>query len=157
MFEFIIHGFCPTAWKEISRNRRYAFDDDVDMPTVEVETNSEMGSRDILWVHFFGSSQKHNGAAGGIKIFFLDTPEFGLDWCGLRRAFPTALPDAVDKVWQISKTPGHMRVLVNGKEVLNIESEGICRLSHSPEIWNLPVSAVMIHSDDTASDRYRFF
>ena len=124
-------------------------------PTIEVTSNSEVGSNDILWVLFWGSSPKHGGGAGGIKILLSDTPKYSLDWCGVSGFFSPALPDAVNKVWQISKTPGHIRVLVNGVQVLNLQTAGLCKYSHSPEVYNNPVTSVEFNSADTASDSYR--
>ena len=126
-------------------------------PTIEVTSNSEVGSNDILWVLFWGSSMKHGGGAGGIKILLSDTPKYSLDWCGMSGGISPAHLDAVNNVWQISKTPGHIRVLVNDREVVNLPTAGLCRYSHSPDVWNNPVTAYMFHSSDTASDSYRFF
>ena len=144
----------PAAWQPIARGTKVNYDGDLDSPTVEVKSISEVGSNDRLHVLFWGSSSKHSGGAGGINILFSAVPKYSLDWCGVSGILPT-LPDAVNKVWQITKAPGNIRVLVNGKEVVNIESEGLCRYSHSPGVWNRKANSLMIPSDDTASDSYR--
>ena len=127
----------------------------LESPGIEVQTNSQVGSNDRLWVLFRGLTTKPGDGAGGIKIDLSDTPKYSLDWCGVSGFFSPALPDAVNKVWQISKTPGHIRVLVNDLEVLNLGTAGLCKYNYSTEVWNLPVTSVEFHSTDTASDSYR--
>ena len=88
-------------------------------PTLEIKTDSLIGSDAVMDLRFYTSQQK---VAGGIKIVFQSTPLFHLHWCtnypGLN--FATSLPPDPKKVWRITQiSDTSVRIYCNELEMLD--------------------------------------
>ena len=88
-------------------------------PTLEIKTDSMIGSNDVMDLRFYTTQQER---AGGIKIFFKSTPLIHLHWCtsfpGIN--FATSLPPDIRKVWRITQISGsRVRIYCNEVEVLD--------------------------------------
>ena len=124
-------------------------------PTLEIKTDSRIGSNDVLDLRFYTSIQE---LAGGIKIFFKSTPLIHLHWCTNYRGinFATSLPPDISKVWRITQISGsRVRIYCNEVEVLDYTLSDInCSDRIWEDVWKGDVRN-MAFSRGTAADFYR--
>ena len=126
---------------------------------LEIKTNSEVGSKDLLRIYYYDSE---GGRAGGFKLEFNSDPQYWIITCSKSwKSFPTNLPTDKNKVWRITvtKTSG-IRIMVhcNEKEVLTfLVSSSYCSNHAWNTEWNRVVTKVKFDEEDTASDFFRSY
>ncbi|XP_063692874.1 uncharacterized protein LOC134824828 [Bolinopsis microptera] len=129
--------------------------------SLEIKTDSTLGSEDIAWVMFYTSQED---LAGGLLLYFTSTPKYHIMYCSSDRTnFLTDLPTARDKVyvWRVTLTrTSGIRLVVhcNEVEVINtLMSDSTC----SDSDWSIylsrsrSIAKIKFHYSETASDFYR--
>ena len=124
-------------------------------PTLEIKTDSLIGSDDVMDLRFYTSQQE---VAGGIKIFFKTTPLIHLHWCTNFRGinFDTSLPPDLNKVWRILQISGiRVKIYCNEVEVLDYTlSDNNCPGGDWKNVWKGDVRK-MAFSWGSAADFFR--
>ena len=136
---------------------------DPESTSLEVRTNSVLGSNDKVDVYFFSAEGESAGVhfAGGVGLYFTTTPlQYQLGWCSASYTnLPVTPPSADDKVWRITLTRiSGIRLVIhcNDVEVLNtLISQATCSYSGWSTIWNREVTKIEFTSGDRASDYYK--
>ncbi|KAL5246747.1 hypothetical protein ACHWQZ_G018833 [Mnemiopsis leidyi] len=165
IFENMLYNWL--SWIAAKRNK--FIDYDLETSPLLIKTNSALGSGDILRVYFYNANFTYAGAVG---IKFDTIPQFYIRGCTDHVAFPTALPETLEKTWSFaliksSESAGEqaeasgavrLQIRCNGVEVLSfLISRKTCSdnnlmpylrgdLSHVTKIW--------FFSGDTASNFY---
>ena len=131
---------------------------DLETTTLEIKTDSTIGSGDEVYVRFYTSGRD---LVGRVEIHFSSTPQYYIYYCGSYTNFPVSLPTEVEKVWRITLNRNSgIRLLIhcNNVEVLNILiSDSTCGdSSYWSTYWSRTVGEIWFHNkEDTASDYYR--
>ena len=130
---------------------------DLENSPLQIRTDSEIGSNELLRVSFYNAKGEH---AGGVSLYFSSSPRYWLSYCSRSWAnFLTPLPSETDKVWTItltrsSDTPSVV-IHCNNKEVLNVVlSNSTCSYSDWRDYWSKEVEEI-VFMRETASDYYR--
>ncbi|XP_063674031.1 uncharacterized protein LOC134811203 isoform X2 [Bolinopsis microptera] len=130
---------------------------DLESTPLEIRTDSERGSQDIVMVNFYSAGGE---GAGGVMIYF-NAARYLLNYCSSSYAYFSVNPHsaAADKVWRITLTKtADVRVVIhcNEVEVLNILlSDSTCgNANYWSTYWNRDVAKIEFTSYDTASDYY---
>ena len=137
-------------------------DVDLDVSPVQIQTNSAVGSDDLLWVRFLPplDDGKDPGLSPGIspgispsiRIRFSDPPTYSQGFCDKDEEF--TMPEGPDRVWMISKDNNNIKLSCNGRVIFDDDystSNDIdCR-----ESWSQDFVLMQFQSTDTASDSYR--
>ena len=133
---------------------------DLETTPLEIKTNSTLGSRDEVRVHFYNSQ---GDLGGGTWIYFSSTLQYLIPFCTVINRytnFPSNLPTAVDKVWRITRTRTsvtRLKIHCNDVEVLNLLPSETCETSNWKDTWSKKVEKIFFASVDTASDYYRLY
>ena len=137
--------------------RNQLIDFDLESSPLQIQTDSVVGSRDLIWVRFL---QQQNG--GGLSVWFEDPPRYNLGYCtdmisSERKSF--SMP-GVEKhrVWTVRKRNNQLQLLCNGVEIFNFNfaesSSSVCRSK-----WSLDFTHIQFARGetqvDTASDYFR--
>ena len=126
--------------------------------SLNIKTDSTIGSNDVVHVQFRTSQGYY---AGALKLYFFSTPQYWIGACSSGNTnFPTNLPPGKDKVWRVTLTrTSGIRLVVhcNEEEVLNaLMSDSTCGSNDwSTSYWSKEVAKIMFLSGDTASDYYQ--
>jgi hypothetical protein len=135
-------------------------DFDLETFSLEIKTNSTLGSDDLIKVWFYSSTKEN---AGGLRVYFNVTAKHLIGWCKSRTEFQTSLPEETDKIWKITVTRNtgvNLKVQCNGMEVIKSQfSSSLCSYSRQGKTWdrywNKEIKKIRFLNDDTASDFYR--
>ena len=138
-----------TGWTAVQRY--VMIDYDLENSPLQIRTNSEIGSNEVVRVFFYN--------AGAVELSVRSPPQYWLGGCTSYIDFPTALPSETDKVWTITliRSSGTPRVVIhcNNKEVLNVVlSDSTCSRSDWRDYWSKDVEWIQF-ARDSASDYYR--
>ena len=130
---------------------------DPETTSVEIMTDSELGSKEIIQLFFYTGFGHY---AGGLNIYFGSIPRYWIYYCSSSRTnFPSDLPAARDKIWRITltKTSGiRLQIHCNNVEVLNtLLSDTTCGDSVWSTYWNRKIWKMYLNPFHTASDYYR--
>ena len=133
---------------------------DPESTSVDIMTDSELGSEDRMQLAFYTS---FGYIAGGFNIYFSSIPQYWIQYCysSSKTNFPTDLPVARVKIWRITltKTFGiRLQIHCNNVEVLNILlSDTTCGRSDWSIYWNRKIWKMRFTTSDvfTAADSYR--
>ena len=130
---------------------------DPESTSVEIMTDSELGSEDRMRLTFYTS---FGYIAGGFNVFFSSIPQYWIQYCSSSKTnFPTDLPVARDKIWRITltKTFGiRLQIHCNNVEILNILlSDTTCGRRGWSTYWNRKIEKIRPDPFDSASDYYR--
>ena len=145
-----------TGWTAVQRY--VMIDYDLENSPLQIRTNSEIGSKEVVRSVFFYNAEGEN--AGAVELSFTSPPQYWLGGCTSYIDFPTALPSETDKVWKITLTrsSGTPSVVIhcNNKEVLNVVlSDSTCSRSDWSDFWSRDVERILFIVSDEASDFYR--
>ena len=131
---------------------------DPETTSVEIMTDSELGSEDQMRLPFY----EFRYVAGGFSIWFSSIPQYWIYYCSSSWTnFPTDLPAARDKIWRITltKTSGiRLQIHCNNVQMLNILlSDTTCGRRDWSTYWNRKIWKMKFASSDvfTAADSYR--
>ena len=131
-------------------------DYDLENSSLQIKTNSEVGSDEELRVKYFNNE---GGKAGGITLFLTSNPTYSLWFCSSGNEFLTELPTETDKIWTLSltRTPSVKLVIhCNDKEVVKVVlSDTTCDDTSWSSIWIREVVKIEFTKMNTAADFYR--
>ena len=145
------HNQTAPDWKE-AETRDSNIDVSLDASTsLQVRTDSTIGSGDILWVRFVEHST-NNGP--GIKMVFSDPPIYSLGYCADNIAFTMCAGS--ERVWTISKGNGKIKLECDGEVIFDIDY-ATSRNSLCKYFWSLEFGQIKFQGGDTASDSYRSY
>ena len=136
--------------------REVYIDADLETSTLEIKTESSLGSDEKIEVRFYTSYLSH---VGGVILHFTSIPRYQLQYCTFRTNFSTELPTDTNKVWRISLTrTSGIRLVIHCNEVEVLDllmSESTCSDFKWSIHWSRDVEKIYFSSLDTASDYYR--
>ena len=145
-----------SGWIAVQRNVRMDFN--LEEYSLNIKTDSKLGSNDKVAVHLCTSQEYF---AGALILYFRSTPQYRIRYCNTDLTnFPTNLPPDNDKVWRVTLTrTSSIRLVVhcNEVEVLNyLISDTTCDDSNWSTNWSREVPKIRFSSlYDTASDYYQ--
>ena len=88
------------------RNREIQFD--INSTPLQIHTDSEIGSGDLMWVLFLANPE----GAVGISVGFDSTPNYHIGSCLIRTKIATEkLGEHDDRVWTIEKHDTRLKLL----------------------------------------------
>ena len=150
------------GWTAVERNVVIPYPDFKSFH-LEIRTNSEIGSRDQVYV-------SQGQQSGGLNLVFTSPPTYKLWYC--RKSvtnFQIPLPDATDRIWRINITRSdhgrgagtkEVRVVIHCNDVMVVDdmiNNMKCPYIHWVGPWMEEAAEIYFHSFDTASDYYRLF
>ena len=97
---------------------------DLEKFPLEIKTDSEIGSGDVINVCFYVSSEtnvENWETVGHIQILFADPMKHRISSCRTYTTFDVAVPVEKIKIWVLTKTSARLLVTCNSVEVVNIE------------------------------------
>ena len=150
-----IHVVTTSGWIAVQRD--VLIDLNMEEYSLNIKTDSTLGSNDEVYVELFTSQGDY---AGEFHLFFSSTPQYYIGACSTAdTTFPTNLPPANDKVWRVTLTrTSGIRLVVhcNEEEVLNtMISDSTCDDSDWNTNWSREMAKIKFSSVDTASDYYQ--
>ena len=142
----------------ITGERNQLIEFDLESTPLQVFTNSEIGSGDLMWVQFLDSSADGN-KGGGISLYFDSPPKYDLGYCETRVEIPVdKLGTDKNRIWTIKKENTRMKLLCNRVEIFDIETqtstEAVCKTRWSFDCAKMRFASTN-EGADTASDFYR--
>ena len=141
-----------SGWVQAKNN--VLIDYDLENIPLQIQTDSVLGSKDLLWVMFYNSAGTQ---LGFVALTWNTHLKYRIGFCmGNMIDTPNPLPSGNPKVWKITKT-GAVSVTVhcNGEKVLDITfSSSVCDCGCAwLNQWNQGMSKkIQFHDKDTASD-----
>ena len=136
--------------------RGVPLDHNLETTPLEIKTDSEVESNDLMVVNFLTAQEKQTG---GVWIVIRSTVWYQLGACNHKTVLPTTLPSTKEKVFRItlSRTSGiRLRIECNEEEILNVlMSDTTCTDSSWSTTWSGEVKKIRFSTSDTASDYYR--
>ena len=104
-------------------------DFDIDKYPLQLKTDSAIGSGDAIDVIFYVSTETNVGDwtnVGNVWIKFTDPMTYRVLHCLTElTTFNVAVPEDVNKIWEIVKTTADLRIICNSVEVANIEFDQV--------------------------------
>ena len=133
--------------------KRISFD--IDTTPLQIQTDSVLGSGDVMFVRFVG--QNSSGTVG-IDVIFTNPPTYDIGHCGTRTDF--ALPGTEKyRIWTFKKQDNTLQLLCNGAEIYNLNYTEYLDDETCGEKWSLDFTHLRFVKSasltDTASDFYR--
>ena len=140
------------------RNRNIHFD--INSTPLQIQTDSEIGSGEVMWVQFLANSR-----GTGISVRFDKTPNYHIGGCETVKDRPEIPLDKLgeknDRVWTIEMVNSQVRLNCNGEEIFDFDpqstNDGNCK-----DRWSLDFNVLKFVDNswnngtkDTASDFYR--
>ena len=145
-----------TGWIAVQRDVMIDFN--LEKHSLNIKTDSTLGSNDLVDVEFLTSQ---GDEVGVLTLDFSSTPQYYIGACSSDWTnFPTNLPPGNDKVWRVTLTrTSGIRLVVhcNEMEVLNIlMSDSTCGDSNWSYYWSGEIAKIKFSFEyDTASDYYQ--
>ena len=152
---FNIHVVTTSGW--IAVQREVEIDFNLEQYSLNITTDSTLGSNDKVFVNLYTSQGDY---VGELHFYFTSTPRYRISFCSLDYTnFPTNLPSDNDKVWRVTLTrTSGIRLVVhcNEVEVLNtMISDTTCGDGRWSTYWSREVAKIKFSPADTASDYYQ--
>ena len=146
--------FLFSDWTAVgTRNTKIAFD--LDSCPLQIQTDSVVGSGDVVWVRFI----RLTGDGPGISIKFNNPPTYSIGRCSNISNEEFTLPGAdKHKIWTISKQNDKLQLNGNGVELFDFNFKESSELD-CKKMWALDFAHIKFMSTvdniDTASDMFR--
>jgi hypothetical protein len=127
----------------------------MEFSSLQIQTDSQIGSGEELWVRFV----KLNSDEGpGISVIFADPPTILVGYCmNAWQTFDMPGSDLKPRIWTFVKTATNIQLLCNGEQVIDANyAESLS--SNCKPLWSLnfeQIKFMMRERTDTASDYYR--
>ena len=153
-YKLLDHVIITSGWIAVQPGN--GFDFNLEKYSLNIKTNSTLGSNDKVKMGFYSSQRD---SVGGITLLFHST-QYRIWNCYSNYAnYITNLPAADEKVWRVTLTriSGIRLVLhCNEVEVVNtLMSNSTCHHSWWNTPWSREVAKIWFTSSDTASDYYQ--
>ena len=149
--------FNPPDWiRTGDRNRNIHFD--INSTPLQIQTDSEIGSGEVMWVQFLA-----NVGGTGISVRFDKTPNYHIGGCVTdRQNIPLdKLGTGNDRVWTIEMKNSKVRLSCNGEEIFDFDPQST-KNHNCKDRWSLDFNVLKFvdstwnnGTKDTASDFYR--
>ena len=151
---FFVPDWIPTG----ARNRKIRFD--IGSTPLQIVTDSEVGSGDILWARFLPHWDSDIADGVGISVRFNDELTFSIGYCRTWNIPLAKIPQSdsnATTVWTFKKFDETLQLLRNGVEIVKYSLKGSsldCRRRWSREFNRLQFASTD-QATDTASDAFR--
>ena len=150
-----INAVTTSGWIAVQRDVMIDFN--LEQYSLNITTNSTLGSEDKVIVQFYTSQGYY---AGGLYLYYPSPPQYWIGACSLQHTtFPTNLPPDNEKVWRVTLTrTSGIRLVVHCNEVKVINilmSDSTCSDGRWSTYWSGEVAKILFFSRDTASDYYQ--
>ena len=131
-------------------------DFDINSTPLQLYTDSEIGSGDVMWVLF---TQTSSVKQAGISVIFDSDPDYHIGICvSVRTNIPkNKLGDDKNRIWTIEKHDTKLKLLCNGVEIFNHDTQ-TSDVERCESRWSRDYDSFRFNDDeikDTASDLYR--
>ena len=104
-------------------------DFDIDKYPLQLKTDSAIGSGDDIDVIFYESSETDVTDwtnVGNVWIVFSDPMTYKVYHCmNILKTFNVAVPEEINKIWEIVKTASDLRIICNSIEVAKIKFDQV--------------------------------
>ena len=150
----------PSDWAAVGiRNREISFN--INSTPLQVQTDSEIGSEDQMWIQFFDS---HLEGFTGIAIWF-ETPRYRIGHCQSGTIPSSKLGTDIRRIWTIKKEDTRLMLSCNGMQIFDFDIQMLksgCeeRRSYDFDVMRF-TDGTKVEAPanwiDTASDFYRQF
>ena len=121
--------------------------------SLQIQTDSKVGSGDLLWVQF----AKLNAIKDrrGIRISFKKPPRFMIGSCTswADAKFPPSCANK-NRVWTITKQGGTLQLYCNGGQIFDFDYTKSTK-SNCRSQWSVETAHIKFVKSDTSSDFYR--
>ena len=143
-----------SAWTVTGeRNRDIQFD--INSTPLQIHTNAEIGSGDVMWVQFLESNMI-NGA--GISIYFKSEPVYNFAFCEAMKIPQNKLGTDDDRIWTIEKDNTRVKLTCNGEKIFDIDTQ-LSTVQDCKTRWEFNFEILrfpeQINQADTASHFFR--
>ena len=141
-------------WTEVGeRNRDISFD--INSTPLQVYTDSEVGSGEMIWVQFHASNK-----GAGMGIYFNAQPKSFVGYCEEQEIPLGKLGTIKNRVWTIEKENTRVKLRCNGEQIFDFDTEDStkdCKSHWVLDFITLKFADETITQDmaDTASDFFR--
>ena len=155
---FYTYLFRPDWMQTGARNRKISFD--IGSTPLQILTDSEVGSGDILWARFLPHWDSDIADGVGISVRFNNELIFSIGYCRTWNIPLAKIPQSdtnTTKVWTFKKLDETLILLCNGVEIVKYslkESSLDCRQRWSRDFKRLQFASTD-QATDTASDAFR--
>ena len=131
------------------RNQAIKFD--INSTQLQVYTDSEIGSGDVMWLRFI-ESNSGKGALAGISVRFDSTPNYHIGTCvSDREDIPTnKIGESNHRIWTIVKNGSKVKLACNGVEIFHYDTQTSSD-NNCKERWSLDFDTLKF-VDNTAND-----
>ena len=104
-------------------------DFDFDQYPIQLKTDSGIGSQEAIDICFYTSEETdvgNYGNVGDVWIKFSDPMRYRVFNCVNEfTTFNVAVPEEINKIWEIVKTTADLRIICNSVEVAKIEFDQV--------------------------------
>ena len=138
-------------WTAVTKSQNIDFD--LETTPLQIETDSMVGSGDLIWVRF---NPLNSDSGPRISILFQDPPSYYIGYC-LTDNISFTIPSTENKrVWTIRKTATTLQLLCDTKQIFILNFADSPRKQECTSNWsNLDTAHINFQSTDTASDSFR--
>ena len=145
-------------WTETG-TRDTNIDFDIESTPLQIQTDSVVGSGDVMRVRFVGMTTDTMKTMG-VRITFSDPPTYGISVCETGIGFKLSSTEKY-RIWTFKKLDGTLQLLCNGLEIYNFNYTDSSTNNDCTDNWPDNFSHITFASgpgvSDTASDFYREF
>ena len=99
-------------------NRRIDFD--IETSPLQIQTDSRVGSKEILWVRFVRvDSNDHEGT--GVNIKFTDPPTYSIGSCDITNVSFSMPEGSKPRIWTFKKQNKRLKLLCDGETIFDFD------------------------------------
>ena len=126
---------------------------DIHSTTLQVYTDSEIGSGDKFWAKFQETADE---TVRGLSFYFKSPPTLTIGFCPIDEIEISSSKLGTDKnrIWTIVLENLNIKILCNGIEIIDYDLQN-AGSEHCRNKWNFGPSQLKFSSEDNASDLYR--
>ena len=144
------------GWTAVGQ-RNQAIDFQLQSTPLQIHTNSEIGSGDLIWAQFYDSDD----TSRGLTVSFVSPPNYDMGYCKGDTEIPLSkLGTNKNRIWTIEKENTKIKVACNGILIFEydpqLSSDQECREKWAQDTSSLKFGSTSSETD-TASDFYRAY
>ena len=136
-------------WTAVTKSQNIDFD--LETTPLQIETDSMVGSGDLLWVRF---NPLNSDSGPGMKIWFHDSPSYYIGYCSSENTVFTIPSTENHRIWTFRKSSTTVQLLCDTKQIFKLNfadsSSQDCKNK-----WSLDTAYIQFQSTDKASDSFR--
>ena len=158
-FQYDTKPDCVTSNWTVTGERNTKIQFDINSNPLQVFTNSEIGSVDLMWTRFI----THSGKGTGLSVLFESIPSYYIGSCGSERINIPLNKLGTDnhRVWTIKRENSAVKLFCNGVDIFHYDTKTSNEKS-CEDAWSLdfavlkfPNNTASNGNEDNASDSYR--